>query len=81
MTMQDPKETEAELIAAVAGAETPEALEQVRVGALGRKGRVTELMKSLGKILAATRLSAFHTARATAESCVKTDWLDKSSCL
>jgi phenylalanyl-tRNA synthetase alpha chain len=50
MTMQDPKETETELMAAVSGAETLDALEQVRVGALGRKGRITDLMKSLGSM-------------------------------
>jgi phenylalanyl-tRNA synthetase alpha chain len=58
MTMQDPKETEAELMAAVGGAETPEALEQVRVGALGRKGRVTDLMKSLGSMTPDERRTA-----------------------
>jgi phenylalanyl-tRNA synthetase alpha chain len=58
MTMQDPKEIEAELMAAVASAETPEALEQVRVSALGRKGRVTELMKSLGKMTPDERRTA-----------------------
>ena len=58
MTMQDPKETESELMAAVTGAETPEALEQVRVAALGRKGRVTDLMKSLGKMTPDERRTA-----------------------
>ena len=48
MTMQDPTETETELLAAVNGADTLDALEQVRIGALGRKGRITDLMKSLG---------------------------------
>jgi len=48
MTMQDPTETETELLAAVSGADTLDALEQVRISALGRKGRITELLKSLG---------------------------------
>ncbi|NQV79609.1 MAG: phenylalanine--tRNA ligase subunit alpha [Alphaproteobacteria bacterium] len=46
--MQDPTETETELLAAVSGADTLDALEQVRISALGRKGRITELLKSLG---------------------------------
>ena len=58
MTMQDPKETEAELVAAVTGAETLEALEQVRVAAIGRKGRVTDLMKSLGAMTPDERRTA-----------------------
>ena len=58
MTMQDLIETEAELMAAVTSAETPEALEQVRVGLLGRKGRVTDLMKSLGKMTPDERRTA-----------------------
>ena len=37
-----------ELLASVTGAETLDALEEIRVSALGRKGRVTELMKGLG---------------------------------
>ena len=37
-----------ELLASVTGADSLEALEEIRVSALGRKGRVTELMKGLG---------------------------------
>ena len=37
-----------ELLAAVGGADSLDALEELRVSALGRKGRVTELMKGLG---------------------------------
>ena len=37
-----------ELLSAVGGADSLEALEELRVSALGRKGRVTELMKGLG---------------------------------
>ena len=48
MTMQNPQEIQDELIAAANGADSLEQLEQARVAALGRKGRVTELMKSLG---------------------------------
>ena len=47
--MQDLESLKSEIAAAVAAAATPEALEAVRVGALGRKGRVTELMKGLGQ--------------------------------
>ena len=38
----------AEVLSAVAAAATPEALEEVRVAALGKKGSVTGLMKDLG---------------------------------
>ncbi len=38
----------AELMAMVAEAGTPDALEQARLAALGRKGRITQLMKGLG---------------------------------
>jgi phenylalanyl-tRNA synthetase alpha chain len=48
--MQDLQALRDELIAAVAGAADPDALERVRVGALGRKGRVTSLMKGLGSL-------------------------------
>lgn len=37
-----------ELVAAAAGADSLDALEQIRVAALGKKGRITGLMKSLG---------------------------------
>ncbi len=47
--MQDLESLKSEIAAAVAAVATPEALEAVRVGALGRKGRVTELMKGLGQ--------------------------------
>ena len=39
-----------ELLGLIAAAPEPDALEQIRVGALGRKGRVTELLKSLGSL-------------------------------
>ena len=37
-----------ELLSAVGGADSLDVLEELRVSALGRKGRVTELMKGLG---------------------------------
>ena len=40
----------AEIEAAIAAAGSPEALEAVRVAELGRKGRITELVKSLGAL-------------------------------
>jgi len=45
----------AELLAAVAGAADLDALEALRVSALGRQGRVTELMKGLGRVPAEDR--------------------------
>ena len=47
-----------ECLTAVASAETLEALEDVRVSVLGRKGRVTELMKGLGQVEADRRREA-----------------------
>ena len=47
---QDIATLEADLAAAIDGAATLDALEQVRVAALGKKGRVTELMKGLGRM-------------------------------
>jgi phenylalanyl-tRNA synthetase alpha chain len=44
-----------ESLTAVATAETLEALEVVRISVLGRKGRVTELMKGLGQVEADRR--------------------------
>ena len=52
--MQDLESLKSEIAAAVAAAATPEALEEVRVGALGRKGRVTELMKGYMREAGAT---------------------------
>lgn len=46
-----------ETVAAIAAAATPAALEQLRVEALGKKGRVTELMKRLGAIAPEARKS------------------------
>jgi len=47
-TMQDLNTVEAELLASVGDAASLDALEQARVAALGRKGRITALMKGLG---------------------------------
>jgi len=47
-----------ELLDAVGAAGNREALEQVRVAALGRKGRITELMKGLGTLAADARKTA-----------------------
>jgi phenylalanyl-tRNA synthetase alpha chain len=46
----------AELLAAVRDATTPEAVEAVRVQALGKSGQVTQLMKSLGGLAPDERL-------------------------
>ena len=43
-TLQD------EVIKAIAGAENSEALDAIRVDVLGKKGKVTEMMKTLGKL-------------------------------
>jgi phenylalanyl-tRNA synthetase alpha chain len=53
--MQDLESLKAEIAAAVAAAATPKALEAARVAALGRKGRVTELMKGLAQVAAEER--------------------------
>jgi len=56
--MQDPKKLEEELVAAVEAADSLEQLETVRVSALGKKGSVTGLMKSLGGMTPDERKSA-----------------------
>ncbi len=48
--MSDIETLEQELTAKIAGAETEAALEDVRVAALGKKGVVSEQMKTLGKM-------------------------------
>ena len=53
--MQDLQALRHRLMAAVAGAAELDALEAVRVAALGRKGTVTELMKGLGRLDAERR--------------------------
>ena len=56
--MQDIEKLSEELAAAVAAAEDLEALEEVRIRALGRKGEVTALMKGLGGMTADERKTA-----------------------
>ena len=56
--MQDIDKLSEELAAAVAAAEDLEALEEVRIRALGRKGHVTALMKGLGAMTADERKTA-----------------------
>ena len=46
--MQNVEQLEQELLASIAEATDARALEQLRVAALGRKGRVTEFMRTLG---------------------------------
>ena len=48
--MENLDELREELLSAVAAADSVDALESISVSALGRKGRVTELMKGLGKL-------------------------------
>jgi phenylalanyl-tRNA synthetase alpha chain len=50
MTTPDVTELQSALLAEVMAADSLEALEAVRVSALGRKGRITEQMKGLGKL-------------------------------
>jgi len=56
--MQDLDTLRSELLAEVAGAADVAALEQVRVSALGKKGRVTAMMKELGGMDAEARKAA-----------------------
>jgi phenylalanyl-tRNA synthetase alpha chain len=53
--MQDLTELEGELVAAVEAADGLDALEAARVAALGKKGRLTDLMKGLGALDAEAR--------------------------
>ncbi|PKQ04377.1 MAG: phenylalanine--tRNA ligase subunit alpha, partial [Alphaproteobacteria bacterium HGW-Alphaproteobacteria-12] len=46
----DPEKLEAEFAAAIADAMDVDTLEAVRVAALGKKGRVSDLMKGLGRM-------------------------------
>jgi phenylalanyl-tRNA synthetase alpha chain len=48
--MTDPQQLETELLGAIAGAAGPEALEAVRVAAMGKSGSVTALLKTLGSM-------------------------------
>ena len=53
--MDDLETLKAELMAAVSDATTLDALEAVRIAALGRKGRITDQMKTLGTLAADER--------------------------
>lgn len=57
MTPSDLEHLEAELLSGIAGAADLAALDQARVGALGKKGRVSELMQRLGSMPADQRRS------------------------
>ena len=46
--MENPEQLKDALLADVAAASDLDSLEQLRVSALGRKGRITDLMKGLG---------------------------------
>ena len=48
LAMENPKQLKDALLADVAAASDLDSLEQLRVSALGRKGRITDLMKGLG---------------------------------
>ena len=48
--MDEPEELKRSLLAEVEGAQTLDELEQVRVSALGKKGRLTQQMKQLGQL-------------------------------
>jgi phenylalanyl-tRNA synthetase alpha chain len=56
--MTDADQIRADILKAVEGAETLDALEDVRVGALGRKGTLTEAMKGLGALAPEERRAA-----------------------
>jgi phenylalanyl-tRNA synthetase alpha chain len=46
--MTDTSQLQADLLAQIAAADAPEALEAVRVAAMGKQGQVTQLLKTLG---------------------------------
>ena len=56
--MEDLDQLRASLLDEVAAASAPDALESVRIAALGRKGRLTELMKGLGALAPEERRAA-----------------------
>ncbi|HEY5609101.1 MAG TPA: phenylalanine--tRNA ligase subunit alpha [Alphaproteobacteria bacterium] len=56
--MEDLDQLRASLLEEVAAASAPDALEAVRIAALGRKGRITELMKGLGGLAPDARRAA-----------------------
>ena len=56
--MDDLETVKAEILDATAGASTVAGLESVRVDALGRKGRITEMMKGIGGLASEERKAA-----------------------
>ena len=66
--MEDLARVESELIEQVAGAADLAALEGVRVAALGRKGRITGLMKTLGGLEPEARKAAGQALNAAKEA-------------
>ena len=54
-TMQEIEKLETGLMAEISSAVDEEAIEQVRIGAIGKKGTVSEMMKALGKMSADER--------------------------
>ena len=57
-----------ELLAEVEQAGTLDALEQVRITALGKKGRITERMKTLGGLDPEARKTAGHALNAVKDA-------------
>lgn len=56
--MENPDQLRDALLGDVAAAETLQALEDLRVSALGKKGRITDMMKSLGQMAPEERKAA-----------------------
>ena len=48
--MQNLDKLKAEILGEIAAAKTPDALEALRISALGKKGSITELIKELGAL-------------------------------
>src|SRR5205814_9744011 len=56
--MEDADRLRDEVLGEISRAETPDALEAIRVAALGRRGRLTELMRGLGALAPEARREA-----------------------
>src|SRR5438445_12194029 len=56
--MEDADRLRDEVLGEIIRAETPDALEAIRVAALGRRGRLTELMRGLGALAPEARREA-----------------------
>ncbi|MBB4266423.1 phenylalanine--tRNA ligase subunit alpha [Roseospira visakhapatnamensis] len=70
--MEDLETLRAEVVAAIAAAPDLAALEETRVAALGKKGRVTALMKSLGGMDPETRKAAGQQMNRVKDAIVQT---------